>query len=255
MVDAVLAASKGIRRDFGEIENLQVSPKGTFDFVTSSDLAAEKKLISMLGKARPDWGVLSEEAGEKIGSNPEYRFIIDPIDGTSNFMRGIPYFCISLGLERRHKNGDSEVLAGVIYDPLLDELYWAERGFGAYLNHRRLRVSRREKVEECIMAPGSPPKKKPDPRYFSDLQKISALTLGVRCTGSAALDMAYVAAGRYDAFYRRSIQPWDIAAGIILVQEAGGRVTEVDNGGNPLFGGTIMATNGSIHSNMVTLLK
>jgi len=254
MVDAVMVAAKGIRRDFGEVEKLQVSRKGVNDFVTNSDINSEKKIIEKLQKARPGYSILSEEAGEIKGEREDFRFIIDPIDGTSNFIHGIPYFCISVGLERINSNGQSEPIAGVIYNPILDELFTAEKGLGAYLNDERIRVSAREKLDMCMVAGGSPSRNHYTDRYQQNMKTVAALTFGTRCTGSAALDIAYVAAGRYDIFYRTFIKSWDIAAGIVLVREAGGIVSEIGGGDNPLHGDTILATNGKVHKEIDKVL-
>lgn len=253
MMDAVLKAARGLKRDFGEVENLQVSPKGPYDYVTNADLAAEKSLIASLQRARPEYGILSEEKGE-IQGNGEYRFIIDPLDGTANFIHGLPYFCTTVGLERTKEGGKPEIIAGVTYDPILDEMYWAEKGSGAYCNDRRLRVSARRNLDKSMIAAASPNARVSDAKYFTGLQKIASQSFGVRCSGSAALDMAYVAAGRFDAFYRINIKPWDVAAGIILIREAGGISTEIGGGENVIYGENLLAGNEAIHKSIDKVL-
>lgn len=219
MVSAVQKASRGLVRDFGEVENLQVSRKGPADFVSAADLKAEKILRGELAKARPDFGFLMEEGGSvpaREGSEG-YRWIIDPLDGTHNFLHGIPHFAITVALER-----EGEVIAGVTYDPLRDEMYTAEKGGGAFVNGRRIRVSSRRQLVDSIVATGIPRADKPGHlEFLKMLGGMMSRTAGVRRFGSAALDLAYVAAGRFDGYWESNLQPWDIAAGIILVREAG----------------------------------
>jgi myo-inositol-1(or 4)-monophosphatase len=196
MMNAARKAARGLVRDFGEVENLQVSMKGPADFVSSADLKTEKLLRQELQKARPGYGFLMEEGGEIVGSDASHRWIIDPIDGTTNFLHGIPHFCISIGLER-----DGEIIAGVIYEPIHDEMFHAEKGAGAYLNERRLRVSARRKLEEAVFATGIPFKGRPGHEQFvADATAVMATCAGIRRFGSAALDLAYVAAGRYEGY-------------------------------------------------------
>src|SRR3954451_20903560 len=222
MGNAALKAARGLIRDFGEVEHLQVSVKGAGEFVSTADLKAERTLKTELKRARPGYAMLFEESGAEAGSDPRHRWIVDPLDGTTNFLHGIPHFAISIGLER-----DGEIVAGVIYDPTRDEMFWAEKGIGAYLNDRRLRVSGRRRLGEALIATGIPFREHGNhPDYLAGLAAIMVETSGVRRFGSAALDLAYVAAGRYDGFWEVGLQPWDIAAGLLLVREAGGYVTD-----------------------------
>ena len=243
MTAAAQKAARGLVRDFGEIENLQVSKKGPADFVSNADKKAEKTLVYELSKARPNFGFLLEEGGEIEGSDTSNRWIIDPLDGTSNFLHGLPHFSISIALER-----DGEPFAGVIYEPVTDQMFAAENGIGAYLNNRRLRVSARTKLEESLFATGIPFAGKDDhDRFLTQLKEVMAVSAGVRRFGSAALDLAYVAAGRFEGFWEIGLQPWDIAAGIVLVREAGGFVTDVAGGNGMMESGEIIAANDHIH--------
>ena len=209
MIKACEKASKVIIRDFGEIEKLQVSKKGPSDFVTNSDLKTEKILIDELNKGRPDYSIISEENGIKKNKDKRNTWIIDPIDGTVNFLHGIPHFATSIAL--RHEN---EIISGLIFDPIKDEMFYAEKNNGAYLNNKRIRVSKKNKINECL---------------FSTSGKIeNNLNLSYRKSGSAALDMAYVACGRYDGYFQKNLNLWDIAAGLIIVKEAGGIINEID---------------------------
>jgi myo-inositol-1(or 4)-monophosphatase len=251
MINAARKAARGLIRDFGEVENLQVSLKGPSDFVSSADLKTERLLRQELEKARPTFGFLMEEGGEVLGSDTSHRWIIDPIDGTTNFLHGIPHFAISIGLER-----DGEIIAGVVYEPVHDELYHAEKGGGTFLNDRRLRVSARRKMEESVFATGIPFKGIPGHESFLEtVPKVMSAVAGIRRFGSAALDMAYVSAGRYEGYWETGIKPWDIAAGIILVREAGGYVTD-RKGGQDMFGlGSIVAANDQLHRTLLDLVK
>ena len=205
---ACMKASKILIRDFGEIEKLQISEKGPGDFVTASDKKVEKILIEELQKARPNYSILSEEIG-KIDNDDSFRWIIDPIDGTANFLHGIPHFAISVGLEH-----NKEIICGIVYDPIKDEMFVAEKGNGSYLNNQRIRVSKKNHINDCLFATGGNIEKEPN--------------LPFRKSGCAALDMAYVAAGRYDGLFQNNLNLWDIAAGIILIKEAGGVINEID---------------------------
>ena len=229
MVKACRTASKILIRDFGEIENLQVSLKGPGDFVTASDKKVEKILIEELQKARPDYSIISEEAGH-IKNDESFKWIIDPIDGTANFLHGIPHFATSVGLEK-----EGEIVCGIIYDPIKDEMFVAEKGNGSYLNNQRMRVSSRSKLEDSIIFTGGPKRGATD--YDLSLEEYNKFSLAlkapIRKMGSAALDMAYVAAGRCDGFWQRNLNYWDIAAGIILIREAGGYVADIE--GNQIF--------------------
>ncbi len=251
IVKACRKASKVLIRDFGEIENLQVSIKGPGDFVTAADKKVEKILIDELGKARPNYSILSEEIGE-IKNETEFKWIIDPIDGTANFLHGIPHFGISIGLEK-----NNEIICGVIFDPIKNEIFAAEKGNGSYLNNKRIRVSARSKLKDSIIFTGGP---KHDAKnrelVIGEYKKFSEkVLLPIRKLGSAALDMAYVAAGRCDGFWQRNLNYWDIAAGIILVKEAGGFVTDFEGNNDYIENKTILANNSRISDEMIEVLK
>ena len=251
MVKACRKAAKNIIRDFGEIENLQVSLKGPGDFVTASDKKAEKILIEELQKARPRFSILSEEIGQ-ITNDEEFKWIIDPIDGTTNFLHGIPHFAISIGLEH-----NKEIICGIIYDPIKDEMFTAEKGNGAYLNNQRMRVSSRSKLEDCIIFTGGPKRNSKDRELaLREYNNFSSKVLTpIRKLGSAALDIAYVAAGRCDGFWQRNLNYWDIAAGIILVKESGGFVTDFKGENEYIQNKTILVTNSKINNEMIEVLK
>ena len=251
MVKACRKAAKTIIRDFGEIENLQVSLKGPGDFVTVSDRKVETILIDELQKARPDYSILSEELGE-IKKDESYRWIIDTIDGTANFLHGIPHFAISIALE--HKK---EIICGIVYDPIKDEMFAAEKGNGSYLNNQRMRVSSRSKLKNCIIFTGGPNSQSKDRDLsMKEYNNFSSnVLIPIRKLGSAALDMAYVAAGRCDGFWQRNLNYWDIAAGIILVKESGGFVTDFDGENKYVQNRTILVTNSKINNEMIEVLK
>ena len=251
MIKACRKAAKIVIRDFGEIEKLQVSVKGPGDFVTMSDKKAEKILIEELGKARPNYSILSEEIGE-IKNDEAFKWIIDPIDGTSNFLHGIPHFGISIGLEQ-----NKEIICGIIFDPIKDEMFVAEKGKGSYLNNQRMRVSARSKLEDCIIFTGGPRRQsKERDLAIEEYKKFSSKVLiPIRKMGSASLDMAYVAAGRCDGFWQRNLNYWDIAAGIILVKEAGGFVTDFSGNDDYIKNKTILVTNSLINEEMIEVLK
>ena len=250
MVKACRKAGKILIRDFGEIEKLQVSRKGPGDFVTMSDKRVEKILIGELEKARPNFSILSEEIGE-IKKDEEFKWIIDPIDGTANFLHGIPHFAISVGLEK-----NNEIICGIIFDPIKDEIFTAEKGNGSYLNNQRMRVSSRSKLEDSIIFTGGPRRDSKDRNLVLDEYKkfSSKVLIPIRKMGSAALDMAYVAAGRCDGFWQRNLNYWDIAAGIILVKEAGGFVTDFKGDNNFLENKTILVNNSKISEEMIKIL-
>ena len=250
MTAAAQKAARGLVRDFGEIENLQVSKKGTADFVSTADMKAEKTLVYELTKARPRFGFLLEEGGEIEGADTSNRWIIDPLDGTTNFLHGLPHFAISIALER-----DGEPFAGVIYEPVSGQMFAAEKGQGAYLNNRRLRVSARRNLEDALFATGIPfaGGDGHDP-FLQQLKGVMAKTSGVRRFGSAALDLAYVAAGRYEGFWETGLHPWDIAAGIVLVREAGGFVTDMDGNNAMMQSGDIIAANDLLHGTLSKIL-
>jgi myo-inositol-1(or 4)-monophosphatase len=253
MVNAVLKAGRGLARDFGEVENLQVSLKGPGDFVSAADHRADKTLIAELGKARPAYGFLTEESGEIPGEDRGNRWIIDPLDGTTNFLHGIPLFAISLALER-----EGQIVAAVVYNPVINELYVAERGAGAFLNDRRLRVARRQNLPDTVIATGMPRVGRSNEDYIGELRRVMVETAGVRRCGAAALDLAWVASGRFDGYWEHGLSIWDVAAGILLVREAGGFVTDVDGGADKLprgaVQGSILAGNEAIHGTLLGLL-
>src|SRR5216683_2557402 len=248
---AALKAARGLIRDFGEVEQLQVSVKGPGEFVTTADLRAEKVLRAELTKARPGYGLLTEEGGGEAGSDPRHRWIVDPLDGTTNFLHGIPHFAISIALER-----DGEIVAGLVYEPTRDEMFWAEKGIGAYLNDRRLRVSARRSLGEALIGTGLPFRGHGDHQtYLATLSRVAAATSGVRRLGAAALDLAYVAAGRFDGFWEFALSPWDIAAGIILVREAGGYLSDMAGGHEMLASGDVLAANDHLHLPLAALIR
>jgi len=251
MVKVCRKASKILIRDFGEIENLQVSLKGPGNFVTASDLKVEKILIEELQKARPTYSILSEEAGQ-INNDESFKWIIDPIDGTSNFLHGIPHFAISIGLEH-----DKEIICGIIYDPIKDEIFTAEKGNGAYLNNKRMRVSARSKLKDCIICTGGHKRDSKDRELaLEEYKKFSSkVFIPIRKFGSASLDMAYVAMGRCDGFWQRNLSYWDIAAGIIIVRESGGFVTDFDGENQYIQNKTILVTNSIINKEMIEILS
>ncbi|MGH1369427.1 MAG: inositol monophosphatase family protein [Maritimibacter sp.] len=220
MMKAARKAGRSLLKDFREIENLQVSMKGAGDFVSKADLAAEELIKEELMRARPNYGWAAEESAEEQGTDPTRRWIVDPLDGTTNYLHGLPHFAVSIALE--HKG---EVVSGVVYDPSKDELFWAEKGAGAWMNESRLRVSGRDKMIESIFATGLPFAGRADlPETLQDLARILPTCAGVRRFGSAALDLAYVAAGRYEGFWERRLNAWDMAAGVLIVKEAGGMI-------------------------------
>jgi myo-inositol-1(or 4)-monophosphatase len=249
MQNAVQRASKRLLRDFAEVEQLQVSVKGPGDFVSQADLRAEASLRDDLTKARPGYAFLMEESGASGSDNWAWRWVVDPLDGTSNFLHGIPHWAISIGLERRLDDGGSEVVAGVVYAPASDEMFWAEKGTGAFVNERRLRVSARRDMAEAMFATGIPfAITSPGMRlaFARTLGQLMPQVAGIRRFGSAALDLAWVAAGRFDGFWELRLKPWDIAAGLLIVREAGGYVTSPD-GGDPREAGDTVAANPHLH--------
>ena len=251
MVKVCRKAAKILIRDFGEIENLQVSLKGPGNFVTASDIKVEKILVEELQKARPTYSILSEEIGE-INNDESFKWIIDPIDGTSNFLHGIPHFAISIGLEH-----DKEIICGIIYDPIKDEMFTAEKGNGAYVNNKRMRVSSRSKLKDCIIFTGGPRQNPKDKElFFVEYKNFSSVVkTPIRKMGSASLDIAYVAAGRCDGFWQRNLNYWDYAAGIILVKESGGFVTDFNGENRYIENETILVTNSKINKEMIEVLN
>ena len=251
MVAAARKAGRSLARDFGEVENLQVSVKGPANFVSAADHKAEDIIFKELAKARPGYGFLMEERGEIEGDDKTHRWIVDPLDGTTNFLHGIPHFAISIGLER-----DGVMVAGVVYNPATDELFTAEKGKGAFLNdRRRLRVAGRKTLGDAVVVMGIPHRGRPGhPRFLDEMTTVMMEVAGLRRSGSAALDMAYVAAGRYDGYWERNLKPWDLAAGMVLVREAGGLVTDIDGGDSIFSRGDVLAGNSAILKALTPLL-
>ncbi len=251
MVAAARKAGRGLIRDFGEIENLQVSRKGPSDFVTTADERTERILIAELSRARPGYGFLVEESGVIEGADKTHRFIIDPLDGTTNFLHSIPQFAISIALER-----EGQLVSGVVFNPVTDELFMAERGHGAYLNAHRLRVAARKQLIDAAVATGTPfHGTEGHAQFLKELKAVMTATAGVRRFGSAALDLAWVAAGRFDLYWERGLKPWDIAAGILLVREAGGVVTDLEGAGRMLETGHLLAGNEVLHRPLLDLIR
>ncbi|ORE98226.1 inositol monophosphatase family protein [Aurantimonas sp. 22II-16-19i] len=250
MTQAAMKAGRSLIRDFGEVQNLQVSVKGPADFVSNADTRAEEIVFRELSRVRPDWGFLMEERGEIEGKDPQHRWIVDPLDGTTNFLHGIPNFAVSIGLER-----DGQIVAGVIFNPAQDELYVAEKGGGAYVNDRRIRVSARNRLPESLFGTGTPFLGHGDHAgYLYELRQVIAESAGIRRFGAASLDLAYVAAGRLDGYWEKGLKPWDVAAGSILVREAGGFVTGMTGGKFDHMVGDIACGNEQIHKALVGLL-
>lgn len=251
MVQAAFKAGRSLTRDFGEVENLQVSLKGPGDYVSQADRKAEEIILSELSRARPTYGFLGEEGGENKGTDGQHRWIVDPLDGTTNFLHGIPHFAVSIALER-----DGEVVAGVIYNPVSDELYTADRGNGAFLNDRRMRVAGRRNLSDCVIGTGVPHLGRGDHReYLAELSRVMNEVAGIRRMGAAALDMAFVGAGRLDAYWEDGVNAWDIAAGMIVLREAGGFVSD-KNGGSKMFDSkNVVVGNERIHKEMLRILK
>jgi len=250
MVSSVMKATRALRRDFNEVENLQISRKGPADFVTVADRRVEKVLKEELSRVRPDFGFIMEESGNDREDAPNV-FIVDPIDGTTNFIHGLPHFATSVAV----RSGD-EITAAVTYAPLTEELFWAEKGQGAYLNDHRLRVSGRRRMEDSIFATGIPFFGRAGHQEFlADAAEIMKVSAGLRRFGAATLDLAYVAAGRFDGFWEEGLQPWDLAAGILLVREAGGYVSNMSGGSDVLGTGGIIAANDQLHAPLERVIK
>ncbi len=251
MINVAEKASRKLVRDFGEVENLQVSRKGPADFVSKADIQAEKTLRAELLEARPNIGFLSEELGVLEVEKQQARWIMDPLDGTTNFLHGMPHWCISIALEEK-----GVLTAAVIYDPVKDEVFYGEKGQGAFVNSKRLRVSARNDLSTCLFVTGIPFKGCDHAEEtMEDIKAVAAVSSGIRRTGSAALDLAYVAAGRFDAYWERGLAPWDIAAGILLIREAGGIITTIDGKDMFLESPTILASNQEVHGPIMKLLK
>ncbi|WP_034338720.1 MULTISPECIES: inositol monophosphatase family protein [Commensalibacter] len=235
MQNAAQKAARGLLRDFNEVEMLQVSVKGPGDFVSQADLRAESTIRAELEKARPGYAFLMEESGHSGSDNWSWRWIVDPLDGTTNFLHGIPHWAISIALQKRHENGEIEIVSGLVYNPVANEMFWAEKGIGSFLNERRLRVSARRDMYQAVFATGIPFAISTEQKRKGFVQTVSSLMpqiAGLRRFGAAALDLAWVAAGRYEGFWELGLKPWDVAAGLILVREAGGHASDLQ--GNPL---------------------
>ncbi len=243
MVRAAERAGRQLVRDFGEVEQLQVSRKGPADFVSQADLKAEKTLTVELAKARPAFGFLMEESGTKQGDDPDRRWIVDPLDGTTNFLHGLPHWAISIAMEEKN-----EIVAGVIFNPITNEMFRAEKGQGAFLNDKRLRVSSRRSLSQAVLATGMPFLGHGDvPKFEAELHRLMPQVSGIRRFGSAALDLAFLAAGRFDGYWEASLNAWDVAAGVLMVREAGGFATEMNGGHNPVYGASLLAANSHLH--------
>jgi myo-inositol-1(or 4)-monophosphatase len=251
MYGAARKAGRSLARDFGEVEHLQVSMKGPSNFVTAADRKAVKILYDELAKARHGYGFLMEESGAVEGPDKSHRWIIDPLDGTTNFLHSIPHFAISIALQR-----DGELVAGLIFNPANGELFTAEKGKGAFFNDRRIRVAARSRIEDCVIVTGVPHLGKPNhPGYLNQLAHVMGSTAGIRRSGSAALDLAWTAAGRYDGYWEQHLQPWDIAAGIVILREAGGFVTDMTGGRDMLEKGSVLAGNEAVHRALKKLIS
>ncbi len=252
MTAAAIKAGRGLKRDFGEVENLQVSVKGPGDFVSAADRKAEQTIFEELTKARPGYGFEMEEGGTVEGSDKTHRWIIDPLDGTTNFLHGVPIFAISIALER-----EGQVIAGLVYNPITDEMYVAEKGQGAWLNNRRLRVAARTRMADALVGCGIPHlgKAASHPKFKTELAMVMAHASNVRRLGAAALDLAFVAAGRFDLFWERGLRTWDMAAGLVLIREAGGYVSDADGGTDMFAKGSVAAGNETLHRELLGLLR
>lgn len=251
MSDAARKAARGLNRDFGELAELQVSRKGAADFVSAADIKAEQSLFESLTKARPGYSFLGEERGLIEGTDKTHTWIVDPLDGTTNFLHAIPHFAINIALQR-----EGVVVAAVTYNPVTNELFWAEKGKGAFVNDRRLRVAARQRMDEAVLATGIPfLGHGQHARFLKELHQISQRVAGVRRFGAAALDLAWVAAGRMDGFWERDLSAWDLAAGILLVTEAGGKVTTAEGGDDVLAAGSVCAANLDLHPLVLERLR
>lgn len=251
MVKAARRAGRSLSRDLGEVENLQVSLKGPANFVSAADKRAEEMLYSDLSKARLGYGFIGEEGGTREGADKTHTWIVDPLDGTTNFLHGIPQFAISIGLQR-----EGTMIAGVIYNPATDDLFIAERGKGAFLNDTRLRVAARKQLHDCVIACGLPHIGRGDlPLSRDEMTALQPRVAGLRRFGAASLDLAYVAAGRLDGYWERNLKPWDIAAGLIMIREAGGVVSDIQTSGDPLVTGDVVCGNETIHAELTKILR
>ena len=251
MMDAVRKTARPMLRDFGEVSNLQTSRKGPGDFVTAADIKAEQSLFELLSKARPGYGFLGEERGLVEGTDKTHTWIVDPLDGTTNFLHAIPHFAINIALQR-----EGAIVAAVTYNPVTNELFWAEKGKGCFVNDKRLRVAGRKHLDESVLGTGIPfLGHGQHARFLKELHQISQRVAGVRRFGAASLDLAYVAAGRLDGFWERDLKPWDMAAGVLLITEAGGKVTNAEGGDDIMGSGSICAANLELHPLLVEKLK
>lgn len=255
MQRAARKAAPRLRRDFGEVEQLQVSRKGPADFVSMADKRAEQTIVEELRSARPDWGMLLEEGGEIAGNPEKPRWIVDPLDGTTNFLHGVPHFSISIAVEERRSGGGSEITQGLVYQPLTDESFWAEKGRGAWLQDARLRVSARRDLADSLIGTGIPFLGRGNPTQWAKIYtNVAPNVAGIRRFGSAALDLAWVAAGRMDGFWEDALDLWDTAAGVLLVREAGGFVSDYRGSDQMFKRGEYLAANGEIHSRLHKLI-
>jgi myo-inositol-1(or 4)-monophosphatase len=250
MISAARKAGRSLIRDFGEVEQLQVSVKGPANFVSIADTKAEDIIFKELSKARPGYGFLMEERGYVEGADASHRWLIDPLDGTTNFLHSNPMFAVSIGLER-----EGQLVAGVIYNPASDQLFTAEKGKGAYMNDRRLRVAARKTLGDALLTTGIPHRgREGHPRFLKEMERMMKEVAGIRRTGSAALDLAFVAAGRFDGYWERNLKPWDLAAGIVIVREAGGFVSDLEGGDKMLESGDVLAANLQMHKVLMPLV-
>ena len=255
MTRAARKAAPRLRRDFGEVEQLQVSRKGPADFVSMADKRAEQTIVEELRNARPDWGMLLEEGGAIEGNPAKPRWIVDPLDGTTNFLHGIPHFSISIAVEERRPDGRAEISHGLVYQPLTDESFWAEKGRGAWLHDARLRVSARRELTDSVIGTGIPHCGRGDPALWAKVYTaVGPQVSGVRRLGSAALDLAWVAAGRFDGFWEDDLDLWDTAAGVLLVREAGGFVTDYRGADRSFERREYLAGSSAIHSKLQKLV-
>ncbi len=260
MQKASIAASRGLLRDFGEVENLQVSRKGPADFVSRADINAERAIRRELTKARPDWGFEMEEGGVIEGADKAAPiWVVDPLDGTTNFLHGIPHFAISIAVMETDSQSRRSITAGTVFDPVKNEFFFAERGQGAFLNGRRLRVSGRRHMADALFGTGIPflghGNEDDHATFLNQLGNVMAVSSGVRRNGAAALDLAWIAAGRIDGFWERGLSLWDIAAGFLLVREAGGFVSDFASRDKALESGEVVAANPAIHGELMKILR
>lgn len=249
MIRAAEKAGRILLRDFGEVEQLQVSRKGPRDFVTSADTKAEQILMEELGRARPEFGFWAEESGKSNAERTD-RFIIDPLDGTLNFMHGVPYWSISIAAER-----DGDIIAGIVYEPVTDQMFWAEKGIGAFVNHQRLRVSARPTFSEALISYGCAPSQNAVAGKDEKINALAGQVAGIRRMGSTALNLAYLAAGRFDGLVTMNMKPWDVAAGVLMVREAGGLVSSLAGDQNPIFADALLASNYHLNQQLLKTLS